>query len=59
MFYLHMKAMDFGIKGESVKAPYDTLAAAKAQAKHNLDTQKQVPLRITDAAGKILVNYEE
>ena len=59
MFYLHMKAMDFGIKGDSVKAAYDKLASAKAQAQHNLDTQKQVPLRITDGAGKILVNYEE
>ncbi len=59
MVYLHMKAMDFGLKTDSVKAVYKTLADAKAQAKHNLDTQKQVPLRIVDGAGKILVNYEK
>ncbi len=59
MFYLHMKAMDFGLKGDSVKAAYDTLDAAKAQAKHNIDTGKQVPLNIVDNAGKVLVNYEK
>ena len=59
MFYLHMKAMDFGLKGDSVKAAYDTLDAAKAQAKHNIDTGKQAPLNIVDNAGKVLVNYEK
>ncbi len=58
MLYLHMKAMDFGLKSDSVKAAYDTLDAAKAQAKHNLDTGKQIPLRIDDESGKTLVNYE-
>ena len=59
MFYLHMKAMDFGLKTDSVKAAYDTLDAAKAQAQHNIDTGKQIPLRIDDESGKTRVNYKE
>lgn len=66
MVYLQMKAMDFGISDEAVKqagldcvqAPYETLDAARAQAKHNIDTGKQVPLRIVDEQGETLVDYE-
>ena len=67
MFYLHFKAMDFGISEaalerantDSVRAPYDTVEEARAQAQHNIDTQKQVPLRIVDETGKVLVDYKK
>ena len=59
MVYLHMKAMDFGINAEFVRAPYATLKEAEAQAKHNIDTGKQVPLRIVDTEGKTLVTFEQ
>lgn len=58
MFYLHMKAMDFGMKGDSVKAAYNTLEEAQAQAQHNIDTGKQIPLRIVNEQGETLVDYE-
>ena len=59
MVYLHMKAMDFGIEAESVRAAYSTVEEAQAQANHNIETGKQVPLRIVDGQDKVLINYEK
>lgn len=60
MVYLHMSASDFGLDGvDYVKAPYDDLDAAKAQAEHNIERNSQRPLRIVDEAGNVLVNYED
>lgn len=59
MVYLHMSANDFGLNGiDSVKAPYETLEAAKAQAEHNIARNTQRPLRIVDEQGSVLINYE-
>lgn len=59
MVYLHMAAAEFGIKGhESVRAAYDTLESAKAQAEHNIERGTQRPLRIVDEDGNVLVTYE-
>jgi len=67
VFYLQMKAIDFGISDAAiartgfagVRAPYETLEEAEAQAQHNIDTGKQVPINIVDEAGEILVDYEK
>ena len=59
MVYLHMKAMDFGLKAEFVRAAYNTLEEAEAQAQHNFDTSKQVPLKIVDELDVVLVNFEQ
>lgn len=57
--FLHMDAASFGIKADSVKAQYENLDAAKAQAEHNIETNTQRPLRIVDETGKVLVDYEK
>ena len=59
MFYLHMHPSHFGMEGhhESVRAPYETLEHAKAQADHNIKIGSQLPLRIQDEAGKVVVDY--
>ena len=54
-----MKAIDFGIEADFVRAPYNTLEEAETQAEHNLKTGKQVPLRIVDEQGENLIDYEE
>ena len=67
MVYLQMKAMDFGISDvalkaagcEYVRAPYNTLEEAQAQAQHNIDTHTQVPINIVDENDEILVDYRE
>lgn len=60
MVYLHMSAKEFGLEGvEYVRAPYETVDAAKAQAEHNIARNTQRPLRIVDETGNVLVNYEE
>ena len=59
MVYLHMSAKDFGIKADFVKACYETLEEAKAQAEHNIATGTQKPLRIVDEEGENLVDYEQ
>jgi hypothetical protein len=60
MVYLHMAAEDFGLSGHDfVKAPYENLEAAQAQADHNRERNVQRPLRIVDESGAVLVNYEE
>lgn len=58
MVFLHLSAKDFGLEVEYVKAPYDDLDAAKAQAEHNIQRNSQRPLRIVDEAGQVLVDYE-
>lgn len=47
MVYLHMDAASFGQKAKSVRAPYNTIEEALAQAKHNFDRNVQMPLYIT------------
>jgi hypothetical protein len=57
MYYLHMRASEFGIKGhETVRAPYDSRANAEAQAEHNIERNVQMPLRI-EHHGEVLVDY--
>jgi hypothetical protein len=41
-----------------IRAPYNSLEEAKAQADHNIETNSQPPLRIEDESGAVLVNYE-
>lgn len=60
MVYLHMVASEFGIKRhDSVKAAYDSIEAAQAQAEHNIARNTQRPLRIVDEDGNVLINYED
>lgn len=59
MFYLHMRASDFGLKADNVKAPYSTLEEAVSQAEHNIARGTQQPLRIVDEEGNLKKSYEE
>ena len=62
LYFLHMRASECGISTpgvESVKQTYDDLAAAKAQAEHDIKNNTRTPLRIVDENDQILVNYEE
>lgn len=59
MFYLHMDAREFGIKSSpTVKAPYNTLEEAQAQATHNLTLGLQRPVRIEDENGNVVEEFK-
>jgi hypothetical protein len=57
MVYLYWRRSDSD-SSKFVRAPYNSLGEAKAQADHNIETNSQRPLRIEDESGAVLVNYE-
>lgn len=60
MVHLEMEAKDFGFQSFSVvRAAYNTLEEALAQARHNLRLNTQRPLRIVSEDGLILWRVED
>lgn len=58
MVYLHMDASTFCIKSKpTVKAPYNTVEEADAQAQQNIKNRTQRPISIEDELGNILKLY--
>jgi hypothetical protein len=57
MVYLYWRRSDSD-SSKFVRAPYNSLEEAQAQADHNIETNSQRPLRIEDESGAVLVKYE-